>query len=138
MKTLKTIFLGLALLVVSTATFAAKSAASLSKEEVINMYVAALTQGKIDGVENILHRDVKHTLHRGEKEFNLNKKQILESLKANANVKQACEVNTTIMEEGFNGTVVKVTMKFEGYTRTNLITISNNKDATITKIETLA
>ena len=77
MKTLKSIMLGLALLVAGIATAADKQTAStLSKNEVLNIYVNAVIHGKIAGVENILSAGVKHSIFRGDKEFKLDKKQI--------------------------------------------------------------
>jgi hypothetical protein len=140
MKTLKSIMLGLALLVAGIATAANKQTASvLSKNDVLNIYVNAIVHGKIDGVENILSNDIKQSIFRGEKEFKLDKKQILESLKATENIEQGCTFNTVIVDETDKGMVVKLTMKYEGYTRTNFVTISTNKAAfKITKIETQA
>jgi hypothetical protein len=139
MKTLKSIILGLALLVASTATYATKQTTPVfTKNDVLTVYVNAISHGKVEGVDGIFHKDVRHTIHRGEKEFNLDKKQILESLKANENIEQGCVVNTVIVDETDKDMVVKVTMKYEGYTRTNLITISSKKaNFQITKIETL-
>lgn len=138
MKTLKSIMLGLTLMIAGVATAADKQAPSaLSKNEVLNIYVNAVIHGKIDGIENILAKDVTHTIHRGEKEFNLSKKQILESLKAAENIEQGCSFTTAIIDETDEGMVVKLSMKYAGYTRTNLVTISTNKAAfKITKIET--
>jgi hypothetical protein len=140
MKTLKSIMLGLALLVAGIATAAEKQTIStLSKNEVLNIYVNAVIHGKIEGVENILSADVKQSIFRGEKEFKLDKKQIIESFKATENVEQGCTYTTTIVDETDKGMVVKLVMKYEGYTRTNLVTISTNKaEFKVTKIETLA
>lgn len=136
MKTLKSILLGLTLLVVGTVANAATSPAfALTKNDVLNIYVNAVVHGKIDGVENILAKDVKYTMLRGDKEFNLNKKQLLESLKASENVDQNCTYTTSIMDESNNKMVVKLIMRYDGYIRTNLVTIAlNHDDFQITKI----
>ena len=139
MKTLKSIMLGLALLVVSTVTNASATpaAATLSKNDVLNIYVNALVHGKIDDLDNILDKNVKLTMHRGEKEFTLNKKQILDSFKSSENIEQACTYTTYTQEENDNGMVVKIVMHYNGYDRTNLINIAlNHNDFKITKIET--
>src|ERR1700754_422939 len=107
MKTLKSIVLALALLVVGTIANAAnKPAAVLSKNDVLNIYVNAVVHGKVDGVENILAKDVKYILHRGDKEFDLDKKQILETLKGSENVDQNCNYTTSIMDESDKKMVV--------------------------------
>jgi hypothetical protein len=139
MKTLKSIMLGLALLVAGIATAANKQAPVLSKNDVLNLYVNAVIHGKIDGVESILANDVKQSIFRGEKEFKLDKKQILESLKATENIEQGCTFSTVVVDDTDRGMVVKLIMKYEGYTRTNVVTISTNKaEFKITKIETQA
>ena len=139
MKTLKSIMLGLALLVVSTVANASikPTAAALTKNDVLNIYVNAIIHGKIDGVENILSKDLQFTISHGEKEFKLDKKQLLESLKESENVEQGCTYTTSVMDETDDKMVVKLTMKYDGYVRTNLITIALNRaDFKITKIET--
>ncbi|MCC8424254.1 hypothetical protein [Mucilaginibacter sp. UR6-11] len=139
MKTLKSIMLGLAFLVVGTVANAStkQATAALTKNDVLNIYVNAVIHGKIDGVENILAKDVKFTMYRGDKEFNLDKKQLLESLKASENIEQGCTYNTSILDETDNRMTVKLTMRYDGYVRVNLITIAlNHADFKITKIET--
>lgn len=136
MKALKSILLGFTLLVVGTVANAATGPAfALTKNDVLNIYVNAVVHGKIHGVENILAKDVKYTMLRGDKEFNLDKKQLVESLKASENVDQNCTYTTSIMDESNKKMVVKLIMRYEGYIRTNLITISlNHDDFQITKI----
>jgi len=138
MKTLKSILLGLALVVVSTVANAKNlSAFTVSKNDALNAYVNAVVHGKVDGIENVLAKDVKFVMYRGDKEFNLNKKQLLESLKASENVEQNCTYTTSVMDESNNKMVVKLIMRYDGYVRTNLITISqNHDDFQITRIQT--
>ncbi len=138
MKTLKSIFLGLALLIAGNSAFATNQN-PLSKNDVLSIYVDALIHGKIGNVDAVLDKNVKHTVYRGEKQFKLDKKQIMESLKATENIEQGCTFNTQISEETDNSMVVKLTMKYETYTRVNTIIISSEKgDFKITKIETQA
>jgi hypothetical protein len=139
MKTLKSIMLGLALIVVATVANASNkpAPAALTKNDVLNIYVNAVIHGKVDGVESILAKDVKYTMYRGEKEFNLDKTQLLESLKSSENVEQGCTYTTSVIDESDNKMVVKLTMKYDGYVRTNVVTIALNRtDFQITKIET--
>lgn len=138
MKALKSIMLGLALLVVSTVANALpnQTTALLTKEDVLNTYVNAVIHGKIDGLENILSKDVQYVITRGEKEYTLDKKRILESFKPSENVEQGCTYKTSVMDETDKTMVVKLIMKYDTYVRTNLITISmNHSDFKITKIE---
>lgn len=138
MKTLKTILLGLTLLAASTVANAKNlPATALTKNDVLNAYVNAVVHGKVDGVENILSKDVKFVMFRNDKEFDLDKKQLLESLKASENVEQNCTYTTSIMDESNKKMVVKLIMRYDGYVRTNTLTISQKgDDFQITRIET--
>lgn len=138
MKTLKSILLGLTLLVAtSVANAKSLSAAALTKNDVLNAYVNAVVHGKIDGVENIFSKDVKYVMYRNDKEFNLNKAQLLESLKASENVEQTCTYTTSIVDESNDKMVVKLIMRYDGYVRTNTITIAQkHDDFQITRIQT--
>lgn len=138
MKTLKSIFLGLTLLIATTVANAKDfPAAALTKNDVLNTYVNAVVHGKVDGVENIFAKDVKFVMFRNEKEFNLNKTQLLESLKASENVEQNCTFTTSVVDESNSKMTVKLIMRYDGYVRTNTITINQKgDDFQITRIET--
>ncbi|MFD2873534.1 hypothetical protein ACFS5N_13700 [Mucilaginibacter ximonensis] len=138
MKTLKTILLGLTLLVASTVANAKSiQTATLTKNDVLNAYVNAVIHGKTEGVENILAKDFKYVMYRNDKEFNLNKTQMIESLKASENVEQACTFTTSVVDETTDKMVVKLIMRYDGYVRTNEITISKkHDDFQITRIQT--
>jgi hypothetical protein len=140
MKTVKSIVLGLALLVVSTIANAAnKPAAVLTKNDVLNIYVNAVVHGKLDGLEAVLDNNIKFITQRGDNEVILNKKSVLESLKASENMEQGCTYTTTIVKDTKNGMIVKLEMKYGDYVRTNLITISTSRaDFKITKVENQA
>jgi hypothetical protein len=138
MKTLKSILLGLTLLVASTVANAKTlPAVALTKNDVLNSYVNAVVHGKVEGVENIFDKNLKFVMYRNDKEFNLNKAELLESLKASENVEQKCTYTTSIVSDKDSKMVVKLIMKYDGYVRTNTITISQkNDDFQITRIET--
>jgi hypothetical protein len=140
MKTLKSIVLGLALLVVGTIANAAnKPTAVLTKNDVLNIYVNAVVHGKLDGLEGVLDNNVKFITQRGDNEVVMNKKTVLESFKASENMEQGCTYTTTIVKDTKNGMIVKLEMKYGDYVRTNLITIStSHDDFKITKVENQA
>jgi hypothetical protein len=140
MKTLKSIVLGLALLVVGTIANAAnKPAAALTKNDVLNIYVNAVVHGKLDGLDAVLDDNVKFVMQRGDNETILNKKNILESFKASENMEQGCTYTTTVVKDTKDGMIVKLEMKYDGYVRTNLITISSRRaDFKIIKVENQA
>ncbi len=140
MKTLKSIVLGLALLVVSTIANAAnKPATVLTKNDVLNIYVNAVVHGKLDGLDAVLDDNVKFVMQRGDNETILNKKNILESFKSSENMEQGCTYTTTVVKDTKDGMIVKLEMKYDGYIRTNLITISSHHaEFKIIKIENQA
>ena len=141
MKTLKSVMFGLALLVACTAAKAINkpTPATLTKNDVLEIYVNAVIHGKIDGLDKILADDVHYKMYRGDNIITLNKKRILESFKASENVEQDCKYTTSVVEDNSEGMVVRLEMKYGNYVRTNLITISLDRpDWKITNIETQA
>jgi hypothetical protein len=127
MKNLKSIMLGLALLVVAVAARAtgSQSAGKLTKNDVLNIYMNAAAHGKIDGLDKVLAEDVQYNMTRGDRTISIDKKQLMESFKAGQNVEQNCKCSTTTIEDTDDRLVVKFDMKFEGYTNTHIITIVN-------------
>jgi hypothetical protein len=139
MKNLKSIMLGLALLVVCGMAKAAGNTApgKLTKIDVLNIYMNAAVHGKMEGLEKVLAEDVQYNTTRGEKTITANKKEMLDAFKAGENIEQSCKCNTTTLQDDDENLVVKVEMKYDGYTRTNLITIVNKGYGwEITKVST--
>ncbi|GAB2973864.1 hypothetical protein GCM10027049_05020 [Mucilaginibacter puniceus] len=133
MKILKSIVLGLALIIACTA---AKADGKPTKAEVINIFMNASAHGKIEGLENVLDNDLEYQIKRGNKITIANKKQFLDSYKANQNIEQACICTSNTIENGDN-VIVKIDMKYDTYTRTNVVTMVNtNNGWKITKVNT--
>jgi hypothetical protein len=138
MKTLKSIMLGLVLLIASVAAKAdgKQTAVALSKDNVVDIYTNAAVHGKLDGLDKALAKDVQFNMYRGEKLFQLNKQDVLDSFKANENVEQTCKCTATTLEENSRNIVVKLDMKYDNYVRSNVITLSRSGDGwKITKVE---
>ena len=88
-------------------------------------------------LEQALAKDVEYTIYRGSKTFKLNKQALLDSFKASENVEQSCQYTSSVVSEVDNTMVFKLEMKYEGYVRTNTITVKQQgADWKITKIET--
>lgn len=141
MKTLKSILLGLALLLVGTVVNAAPNptAAMLSKSDALDIYTNAVIHGKIDGLEQALSKNVELKMYRGEKVFKLNKQAIMDSFKASENVEQTCKYTTSTVEDNANTMIVKLEMQYDSYVRVTTITIKQEgKDWKIADIETRA
>ncbi len=130
MKTLKSIILGLALLVVCGAVKAnpVTDNESLTATHAVNTYVDAITRGKLAGLNDVLDQTVKFSMLRGKKMLSFDKKQMMEFFKGDKNVEQTCTTSTDIVESNADIKVVKVDMKYDGFTRSNYVTVTNTGD----------
>jgi hypothetical protein len=126
MKNLKSIVLGLSLLVIcGFAKADGTYEGTLTKTHDINTYIDAMTRGKLQGLSDVLDQSAKFTILRGKDLTSFTKKQMLEFLQVNKNVEQTCTTNTSIVESNDDMTVVKVDMAFEGFVRSNYVTLAN-------------
>lgn len=127
MKTLKTIFI--ALLV--TLTFTAAKANNpnikerLTMRYAINIYVDAFTHGKSAGLFEIIDENAKFLHNRGQQVISFSKNQILQSLENEHNVEQNCTTIIKIVENNSNLVVYKVQMKYQNFSRTNYVTMTD-------------
>ena len=127
MKTLKSIMLGLALLIVCSAAKANDNTEgeNLTINYAINTYVDAMTRGKVQGLNEVIDQSAKFSMLRGKSVLSFTKSEMIESLKANKNVDQDCTTSTSIVESNSDLAVVKVDMQFDGFVRSNYVTIAN-------------
>lgn len=127
MKTLKSIVLGLALLVVGSAAKAIPygDGDNLTKTFAINTYVDAMTRGKLQGLNDVVDQNAKFSLLSGKKIVSFTRDEIFQSLRINKNVEQDCTTSTTIIQSNSDITVVKVDMQYERFVRSNYVTIAN-------------
>lgn len=124
MKTLKSILLGLALIITATVV-KANDNDKLTKDQAITSYIDAVAHGKLDGFSKVLDNNVKFSMMRGNTVLNFDKAEMLNSLNASKNTEQDCKVNTTTVESNGEVAIVKVDLQYEGFTRSNLVTVSN-------------
>lgn len=136
MKTLKSLIMGLALLLVCAAANAnGQQSQDLTKDHAIATYVNAMTHGKLTGLNNVLDESVEFSMLRGNTVLNFSRKEMLDYFESNKNVEQPCTTTTSIVEDHANVAVIKVDMKFNGFVRSNLVTISDTGDGwKITKV----
>lgn len=127
MKTLRTLLIGVALFTVCTAAKATfrTDEGNMSKNFAINTYIDAMTRGKADGMNEVLDPTVKFSMLRGKQVISFTKKEMLDYLKTNKNVEQTCTTSTQIIANDADHSVVKVDMQFEGFVRTNYVTLAN-------------
>jgi hypothetical protein len=127
MKTLKSIILGLALVAVCGIARANNNpeVVNASTTHAIDTYVDAMTRGKLSGLNGVLDQSVKFSMLRGKQVISFTKKEMLDFLQANKNVEQLCTTNTSVVESNADISVVRVDMQFDGFVRTNYVTLAN-------------
>jgi hypothetical protein len=127
MKTLKSIIAALALIIICGVAKAnvTTEGDNLTRNFAINTYVDAMTRGKVQGFGDVVDQSAKFNLLRGKNVLSFTKGEMIESIKANKNTEQNCTTSTTIMESNSDMAVVKVDMQFDGFVRTNYVTVAN-------------
>jgi hypothetical protein len=134
MKILKSMMLGLALVIACTA---AKADGKPTKAEVLNIFMDASAHGKMDKFEDVLAKDLEYNIQRGERTIKTDKKQMVDFYKANQNVEQNCKCTTSTVEDNDRYMVVKMEMKYDTYTRVNVVTIMDTVSGwKVTKVNT--
>ena len=139
MKTLKAMMMGLALtLALGVANAAPKTHHnSPTKDEVIDTYLNAVVHGNTDGINNVIDDDAQFYTVHSDRVSQLNKGQMVAYLKANPAVSQDCKCSSTVLQDADDIFVKKEDIKYEGVTRTDVITAQRVGDGwKITKVET--
>ena len=101
---------------------------NLTATHAVNTYVDAITRGKLSGLNDVLDASVKFSMLRGTKMLSFSKKEMMDFFKADKNVEQACTTSTTTVESNADLKLIKVDMKFDGFTRSNYVTVANTGD----------
>jgi hypothetical protein len=127
MKTLKTITLGLVLLIVCGSAKAnpIPKPENLTKTYAVNTYVNAMTRGKLDGFNDVLDQSVKFSMLRGKDILCFDKNQMVDFMKKLKNIQQVCTTSTHVVESSNDVAVIRVDMKFENFVRSNYVTVAN-------------
>ncbi|HEY0245759.1 MAG TPA: nuclear transport factor 2 family protein [Mucilaginibacter sp.] len=126
MKTLKSIMLGMSLLLVFSAANATETpAVALTKNYTINTYIDAMTHGKLNGINNVLDQNAKFSILRGKKVVSYGKQEVIDHLQINKDVEMDCTTNTSIVESNADYTLVKVDMNYHNSIQSNYVTIIN-------------
>ncbi|TWR27345.1 nuclear transport factor 2 family protein [Mucilaginibacter pallidiroseus] len=139
MKTIKSIVLGLALLVVCgtsvNATAIIDKNDGLTKTYAVNTYVNAMTRGKLDGFNDVLDKSARFSMLRGKQVLNFDKKEMMQYMQKGKNVSQACTTSTSIVESNDDAAVIRVDMQYDNFVRSNYLTIANTGNGwKITKV----
>ncbi|MFD2903732.1 nuclear transport factor 2 family protein [Sphingobacterium anhuiense] len=135
MKTIAKTFAAAALIVISTFTMAAgKPVGDNSKKTVVNLstadlaidhYVTLMTEGESAGVEQLFTSDFKQKVHASEDKTN-SRSEVITFLKKQKGEQLNCKTSTTIVEQSDEYMIAKVAQQFEGFTKTDLITLVND------------
>ncbi|MBS1528077.1 MAG: hypothetical protein JST19_20695 [Bacteroidetes bacterium] len=140
MKTLRSIALGVAMLVSGGTVYAAGvTHHEISKDEVVGTYINAIVHGNLKDVDQAIADDAQFYTIRGTgtRVDALTKKQVMDYLKSNASLNENCECTSTMLKDDDNTFVEKVDMKYDNVTRTDVITAERDgNDWKITKVET--
>jgi hypothetical protein len=139
MKTLKTMMMGLALtLALGVANAAPKTHHNgPTKDEVIDTYLNAVVHGSTEGINKAIDDDAQFYTVHSNRVSQLNKGQMIAYLKANPAVSQDCQCSGTILQDTDDTFVKKEEIKYNGVTRTDVITAQRAGDGwKITKVET--
>ncbi|MBS1528822.1 MAG: nuclear transport factor 2 family protein [Bacteroidetes bacterium] len=138
MKTLKATMTGLALILAGSIAGAAPiTHHNQTKDEVADTYMNAVMHGDMNGVSGAIDNDAQfYTMHSA-RVSQLSKSQMLAYLKANPAVDQDCNASDAVLQDSDDVYVKKVDVKYEGVTRTDVITEQRTGDGwKITKVET--
>lgn len=128
MNTLIKTFAAAALIAVSTFSMAAidpGKALKLSTADLaIDSYVSVMTEGMSGGVEQLFASDFSQKI-QGENARTNKRSEVISFLKKQKGEKLNCSTKTEILEESENYMVARITMKFETFTKTDLVTLVN-------------
>ena len=136
MKTLKSMLAGIALLFICAAANAITKPATgkLTRDEVVKIYIDATTSGNVSNLNNVLADDLQFNIQRGENVITLDKNQLIDYLKNNTTADPSVKTTTTVMQEDDNSSVIKVEFKYDGYSRTDEVTLNKTFGWVITQV----
>ncbi|MGE8428440.1 MAG: nuclear transport factor 2 family protein [Sphingobacterium sp.] len=133
MKTLVKTFAAAALIAVSTFAMAAEGPGAKATKANVNLstadlaldhYVAVTTEGESAGVEQLFAEDFSQKIQASNAQSN-SRSAVVKLLKKQKGEKLNCTVSTDIIEESADYMVAKVTLKFEDFTKTDLVTLEH-------------
>jgi len=135
MNTLAKTFATAALIAVSTFTMAAgKPEVSNPKKAAVNQstadlaidhYVAVMSEGQSAGVGQLFTTDFNQKVHAPEDKTN-SRSEVISFLKKQKGEQLNCKTSSIILQESADYMIAKITMQFEGFTKTDLVTLVND------------
>ncbi|RKO72595.1 hypothetical protein D7322_07315 [Sphingobacterium puteale] len=131
MKSLVKTFAAATLIAVSTFAMAAEGPGFKSAKANINLstadlaldhYVAVTTEGESAGVEQLFAEDFNQKIQSSNAQSH-SRDAVVKALKKQKGEKLNCTVTTNIIEESVDYMIAKVILKFEDFTKTDLVTL---------------
>jgi uncharacterized protein YdbL (DUF1318 family) len=137
MKTLKLMFVAIALLFTAVAANAAVKSAKdqLSQGDVVNMYINSIKTGTTADLTKHLNEDMQFNIKRGENVNTLSKTELLDYIQNNTVANAVISSTTTVLTDDGNFAHVKVEFKYDGYTRVDEITLSKSSSWSIASVD---
>jgi hypothetical protein len=128
MKTLKLFVPVLSLMIAFTAATAKNlpDDGIFTKTHAIDTYVDAMTRGKLNGFDQVIDSSAKFTTLRKDKRLiSFNKNEMIAFLSKIRNIEENCTTSTSIIQNTADMIVAKIDMQFDGFTRSNYVSIAN-------------
>lgn len=132
MKTLKLTIAVLAFLFVGiTANAATKK---ITKSDVVNIYIDAIANGKTQGLDQVLDNEMQFQTKRGDNLTTIDKNTFLDFLTKNGSGAAPVNTSTTVIQDDDNMQKIKVEFKYDGYVRSDVLTLNHTTGWIITNI----
>lgn len=137
MKTLKSMLAGIILLLAFvTVNASAKSHTSQpTQTDVVNIYISAITNGKVNDLNKVLDNEMHFNIVRGENTNTMDKNELLDYLKNNTVAGVTVTTTTTVLNNDDSSAKIKVEFKYDGYTRIDILTLDKTLGWKITNVD---
>lgn len=135
MKTLKSMLAGLIILFTCAAANAGVKHDQPSQTDVINIYINAVNNGKPGNLDKYLDENLQFNVKTGDRVNILNKSELLKYFADNGITNTAVNTVTTVMQQDDASARIKVQFKYDGYTRTDIVTLNKSFGWVITDVD---
>jgi len=132
MKILKLTIAVIALLFIGVAANA--SSKKVTSNDVVNTYINAISTGKTQGLDGILDSEMQFNTKRGDNITTIDKNSFLDFLEKNGSSAAPLNTSTTVMQEDDNMQKIKVEFKYDGFVRSDVLTLNHTNGWVITNI----
>jgi len=128
---------GIALLFICAAANAITkpAAGKLTRDEVVKIYIDAITSGDVGKLDNVLADDLQFYIQRGDYVNTLDKNRLIDDLKNNTISDPSVKTTTTVMQEDDHSSVIKIEFRYAGYSRIDKVTLNKTFAWVITTVE---